>query len=96
MGASVCVSLQVSTGDPTAPSICSYFGSAATHSPAGKRLAELAAEELALELGWAVNVVGLTAAILRETRMPAVQIDTRPADPIGPAIAAALSRFFAG
>jgi len=96
MSASVCVSLQVSTGDPEAPSICSYFGNAATHSPAGKRLAELAAEELERELRSAVNVVRLTGAILRETRMPAVQIETPLADPIGPTIAAALSRFFAG
>lgn len=96
MGASVCVSLQVTTGDPEAPSMCSYFGSAATHSPAGKRLAELAAEELERELGCATSVVRLTGAILRETRMPAVQIETSEAAPIGPAIAAALSRFFAG
>jgi N-acetylmuramoyl-L-alanine amidase len=96
MGASVCVSLHVSTGDPEAPLTCSYFGSAATHSPAGKRLAELAAEELERELGCAMSVERLTGTILRETRMPAVQIETSQADPVGLAIAAALSRFFAG
>ena len=96
MGASVCVSLHVSPGGGGSTSTCSYFGSAATHSPAGKRLAELAAEELERELGCAMSVERLTGAILRETRMPAVQIETSLADRIGPAIAAALSRFFAG
>ena len=58
-------------------SVCAYFGSATTHSPAGKRLAELVAEELERELGSAGRLEGLTHAILRETRMPAVQIDSR-------------------
>jgi N-acetylmuramoyl-L-alanine amidase len=96
MGATVCVSLHVWPSGAEAPSTCSYFGSAATHSPAGKRLAELAAEELERELGCAMSVERLTGAILRETRMPAVQIETSQADRTGPAIAAALSRFFAG
>jgi len=96
MGASVCVSLQVSTGGVEPPLTCSYFGNAATHSPAGKRLAELAAEELARELGCTIRVERLTGAILRETRMPAVQIETLQADRVGPAIVAALIRFFAG
>ena len=96
MGASVCVSLHVSPSGTEAPSTCSYFGNAATHSPAGKRLAELAAEELERELGCTMSVERLTGAILRETRMPAVQIETSQADRVGPAIAAALSRFFAG
>lgn len=96
MGASVCVSLHMSTGDPDTPSSCSYFGTAATHSPAGMRLAELAAEELQRQLGRTISVTRLTGAILRETRMPAVQVETSLDDPIGPAIAAALSRFFVG
>ena len=96
MGASACVSLHISPSDTDAAATCSFFGNAATHSPAGKRLAELAAEELERELGWTMSVVRLTGAILRETRMPAVQVDTSMADPIGPAVAAALSRFFAG
>lgn len=96
MGASVCVSLNVSPGGGEAPSTCSYFGSAATHSPAGKRLAELAAEELERGFRCPTSVERLSGAILRETRMPAVQIETSEADPAGPAIAAALSRFFAG
>ena len=96
MGASVCVSLHVSPSDTDARSTCSYFGNAGTHSPAGKRLAELAAEELERVLGCPMSVERLTGAILRETRMPAVQIETSQADPVGPAIAAALSRFFAG
>jgi N-acetylmuramoyl-L-alanine amidase len=96
MGASVCVSLQVSAGGVGATPTCSYFGSAATHSPAGKRLAELAAEELNRQLGCTMTVERLTGAILRETRMPAVRIETSQADRVGPAIASALGRFFAG
>ena len=99
--ASACVSLRMviatsNVGGPT----CSYFGSATTHSPAGKRLAELVLEELERELGCPGTLEGLTEAILRETRMPAVQIEphAKGADVAraGRAVAAALSRFFSG
>ncbi len=96
MGASVCVSLQIPIAGAETASTCIYFGNTTTYSPAGKRLAELAAEELERVLACPIGVERLTGAILRETRMPAVQIDTSQADRIGPAIAAALSRFFAG
>jgi N-acetylmuramoyl-L-alanine amidase len=100
--ATACISLQVATvrprkGGPT----CSYFGSASTHSPAGKRLAELALEELDRELGSSGRLDRLTDAILRETRMPAVQIQPCVATAadiprVARAVAGALRRFFAG
>ena len=100
LSASACVSLQVAP-EGSGPSVCAYFGSTTTHSPGGKRLAELVAEELDRELGTAGRLEGLTHAILRETRMPAVQVqpcivadgdDAR----VARAVAAALGRFFAG
>jgi N-acetylmuramoyl-L-alanine amidase len=100
--AAACVSLQLpSAGEPAQRSTCSYFGSASTHSPAGKRLAELVGEELEHALGVPSTLVGLTHAILRETRMPAVQIEPggiTKADVVrvAEAIATALQRFFAG
>ena len=59
------------TGGPT----CSYFGSQATHSPAGRHLAELILEELEHELRVRGRLQRLTVSMLRETRMPAVQVD---------------------
>ena len=82
--------------------MCAYFGSATTHSPAGKRLAELVAEELAARVPAPPDTwKRLTHAILRETRMPAVQIQpcvTTTADvpAVARAVAVALGRFFAG
>jgi N-acetylmuramoyl-L-alanine amidase len=102
LSASACISLQVITeGAPGVESVCAYFGSATTHSPAGKHLAELVAEELRRELGSPEHLEGLTHAILRETRMPAVQVQpylTAAADvpAVARAVAAALGRFFAG
>ncbi|MGH2596103.1 MAG: peptidoglycan-binding domain-containing protein [Actinomycetota bacterium] len=101
LAAAACVSLRIvmATSERGGPT-CSYFGSATTHSPAGKRLAELVLEELERELGCPGTLEGLTEAILRETRMPAVQIEphARGADAAraGRAVALALSRFFAG
>ena len=102
LSATACVSLQVAAagsraGGPT----CSYFGSASTHSPAGKRLAELVLEELDRAPGASGRLEPLTDAILRETRMPAVQIQpcgTTTADipRVARAVADALRRFFAG
>ena len=101
LAAAACVSLRIviavpGVGGPT----CTYFGSATTHSPAGKRLAELVLEELEGELGSPGTLEGLTDAILRETRMPAVQIEPHAqgvdAARAGRAVAMALSRFFAG
>lgn len=76
LGASVCVSLRLGTGLPEAAGpTCSYFGSASTHSPAGMLLAQLILEELEAELGKRGRLHRLTGAMLRETRMPAVQIE---------------------
>ena len=90
---------------------CSYFGSASTHSPAGMLLAQLILEELEAELGVRGRLQRLTGAMLRETRMPAVQVEpvfitnaveaALLVDPefggrIGRAVAAGVRRFFQG
>jgi len=86
---------------------CSYFGSTSTHSPMGKRLAELITAELAGTLGTIGRTQRLTASILRETQMPAVRIEplTAGADELlepdlpgrlARAVAAGLSAFFSG
>jgi N-acetylmuramoyl-L-alanine amidase len=109
LDAAACISLLVGSGDP-GPT-CSYFGSATTRSPMGQRLAELILTELERELGRPGRVERLTATMLRDTRMPAVQVDAGSptgapapdpfADPgftrrIGAAIAAGVARFFSG
>jgi N-acetylmuramoyl-L-alanine amidase len=102
LSATACISLQVATaGSRAGGPVCHYFGSATTHSPAGKRLAELVLEELDRGQGSSGRLERLTDAILRETRMPAVQIQpcvTTIADVprIARALADALHRFFAG
>ncbi|MGZ8650589.1 MAG: peptidoglycan-binding protein [Actinomycetota bacterium] len=102
LSATACISMQVAAAGPRAGEpACAYFGSASTHSPAGKRLAELTLEELQREPGSPGRLERLTDAILRETRMPAVQIQpcvTTAADVprIAHALADALRRFFAG
>ena len=98
--ATACISLQVGEASAGRPS-CAYFGSASTHSPAGRRLAELVLEELERGTGSSARLERLTDAILRETRMPAVQIQpcvSSPADVprVARAVAGALQRFFAG
>jgi N-acetylmuramoyl-L-alanine amidase len=76
LGATVCVSLRLGAGLPEAAGpTCSYFGSASTHSPAGMLLAQLILEELEADLGQRGRLHRLTGALLRETRMPAVQIE---------------------
>ena len=47
----------------------------ATYSPAGRRLAELILEDLEREFGRRGRLQRLTVGMLRETRMPAVQIE---------------------
>jgi len=109
MGASLCLSISLVSPDAgsTGP-MCSFFGSASTHSPAGMQLAELILEELERVTGRAGGTKGLTGAILRETRMPAVQIEplSRADDPaeiadpglpvrVAAAIATGVRRFFA-
>jgi N-acetylmuramoyl-L-alanine amidase len=110
--AAVCVSLRLAEGLPEAAGpTCSYFGSLVTHSPAGMLLAQLILEELEGALDRRGRLQRLTGSILRETRMPAVQIEPvfetnevelaglgNPATTaaIGRAIAAGVRRFFSG
>jgi N-acetylmuramoyl-L-alanine amidase len=89
---------------------CSYFGSQRTHSPAGELLAQHILDELEGALGRRGRLQRLTVAMLRETRMPAVQIEpiaaSNPLEAkllhdetfvarVADAIAAGSSRYFA-
>jgi N-acetylmuramoyl-L-alanine amidase len=75
-GAAACVSIHLDPGppDPSGP-ICSYFGSVSMHSPAGLLLARSILEELEAEFGCRGQLKRLTVAMLRETRMPAAQVE---------------------
>ena len=53
----------------------SYFGSDQTHSPAGMLLAQLILEEVEAALGARGRLQRLAVSMLRETRMPAVQVE---------------------
>jgi N-acetylmuramoyl-L-alanine amidase len=77
LDAAVCVSLHVNAGEPDAEgSTCFFYGTPSTHSPAGRRLAEVVQEELTSRLGVQDGRVHpMSLAILRETRMPAVQVE---------------------
>jgi N-acetylmuramoyl-L-alanine amidase len=105
----VCVSLDLTPEPPSAA--CAYWGTATTHSPAGRRLAELVRAELtALGLpDGGIRPLGI--ALLRETRMPAVRVEVgtsaTPTDERGlgdetarralaEAIAEAIDRFLSG
>jgi N-acetylmuramoyl-L-alanine amidase len=91
--------------------VCSYFGSRTTHSPSGLVLAQLILEELEAELGLPGRLRPLTIAPLRETRMPAVQVEPLTGmgaqeqellgDPglpsrVARAVAAGVGRYFSG
>jgi N-acetylmuramoyl-L-alanine amidase len=111
-GASVFVSLHLGTDLPEASGpTCSYFGSDRSHSPAGMRLAGLILQELEGEFDCRGRLQRLSTAMLRETRMPAVQVEPLflenreeaevIADPAfaartARALAAGLRRFFRG
>jgi N-acetylmuramoyl-L-alanine amidase len=77
LGATVCVSLHTNGGDAQAEgTTCFYFGTPSTHSPAGRRLAEVIQGQLVSRLGLKDRGTHpLTIDILRETRMPAVQVE---------------------
>ena len=77
LGAAVCVAVHTNHGDPTAEgATCFYFGTEGTHSPAGMRLAELILASLTSGLDLVDGRIHpLAIAILRETRMPAVQVE---------------------
>ena len=82
-GAAACVTVELAPHDagPGGP-VCSYFGSRTTHSPSGLVLAQLILEELEAELDLTGRIQPLTIAQLRETQMPAVQVE--PLTTIGP------------
>ncbi len=99
VGAAACVSIHVDRERTTSGPVCFSFGSASTHSPMGMRLAQLIVDELATASGAAGTTERLTATMLRETRMPAVQVapasdDELDATMTARAIAAGLERFF--
>jgi N-acetylmuramoyl-L-alanine amidase len=73
MSAALCVSIR-ERGDG-AGITCAYFGTATTHSPAGKRLAGMLLERLSEHSGIAGGEPHpMAIGILRETRMPAVMV----------------------
>ena len=74
--ATVCVSIRLGEGAPEASGpTCAYFGTDSSHSPAGQHLAELILQELEAELALGGRLQRLTTTMLRETRMPAVQVE---------------------
>ena len=75
--AAVCVSIHLGSGRHVpAGASCCHYGTPTTHSPMGRRLAELILSELVGSLGLPDGGVRpLAIAILRETRMPAVQVE---------------------
>ncbi|HJX06768.1 MAG TPA: peptidoglycan-binding protein [Actinomycetota bacterium] len=76
MGAVAVVSLHLGEGSPESSGpTCSYFGSQITYAPAGRHLAEMILEELERERGVRGRLQRLSIAMLRETRMPAVQVE---------------------
>ena len=98
--AAACVSIHVDRDRATSGPVCFSFGNASTHSPMGMRLAQLIVEELALTFGTAGTTERLAATMLRETRMPAVQVEPAVHGELDPAavaraIATGLARFFA-
>jgi N-acetylmuramoyl-L-alanine amidase len=77
LGAAVCISLHLNGGGSEAEgATCFYYGTEETYSPAGQRLAEVIQEELVAEMGLMDGRTHrLALPILRETRMPAVQVE---------------------
>jgi N-acetylmuramoyl-L-alanine amidase len=76
LDAAVCVSLHLNGGGPSEQgSTCAYFGTEETYSPAGQRLAECVQDALTSRIGLVDGRTHrLTISLLRETRMPAVQV----------------------
>jgi N-acetylmuramoyl-L-alanine amidase len=76
LDAAVCVSLHLGEGVPESGGpTCSYFGSQVTYSPAGRHVADLILEQVERELGVRGRLQRLSVAMLRETTMPAVQVE---------------------
>jgi N-acetylmuramoyl-L-alanine amidase len=112
-GAAACITVEITARDPSSEGgpVVSYFGSRTTHSPSGLVLAQLILEELEAELGLGGRLQPLTIAPLRETRMPAVQVEPLTGSGsreqalleradlpprVGRAVAAGVRRFFSG
>jgi N-acetylmuramoyl-L-alanine amidase len=77
-GAEICLSIHLNAHkDPRAEGcLCLYYGNEATSSPAGQQLAEAIQEELTSRIGLTDGRVhSMSITILRETRMPAVQVE---------------------
>ncbi len=71
----VCVGIRLAAEVAPGSVSCAYWGTATTHSPAGRRLAELIHAELTA-LGLADGGIRpLGVSLLRETRMPAVIVE---------------------
>lgn len=74
--AALCVSIHLGRGELVrAGAVCCYYGTPTTHSPMGRRLAEEIGRGLAAMGVVDGGVRPLAVAILRETRMPAVQVE---------------------
>jgi N-acetylmuramoyl-L-alanine amidase len=110
-GAAASITLELADREGGGGPVCSYFGTRTTHSPSGLVLAQLILEELEAELGSSGTLRPLTIAPLRETSMPAVQVEPLAGvgdrleeilgDPdlpgrVARAVAAGVSRFFSG
>jgi N-acetylmuramoyl-L-alanine amidase len=95
LGASVVVSVIVDS--EATQCTCSYFGSGRSHSPVGMRLAGLILDELQAGLQLTGRMTGSAAALLRETRMPAVVVvvpDGHESEQVGRLIASGVRRLF--
>ena len=108
-GAAASITLELGEREGGTGPVCSYFGTRTTHSPSGLVLAQLILEELEAEIGLQGTLRPLTIAPLRETSMPAVQVEPLAGDRrnellddpdlpgrLARAVAAGVSRFFSG
>lgn len=97
VGATVCIGLRGSDGEGAA---CAYWGTATSHSPAGRRLAELVLAELSRIGVRDDGLRPLGVALLRETRMPAVIVELPRAlgadARVAGALVDAIERFLSG
>ena len=92
--AAICISFHIGAApSERGETVCSYFGSEATYSPGGKLLAETIHEQVGLNAESPARLQPLTASMLRETRMPAVQIE--PPYTVDPAFPAEFARLVA-
>jgi N-acetylmuramoyl-L-alanine amidase len=74
-GAAACVSIRLGGAERSPGAACIFYGTPTTHSPAGRRLAELVLAAL-VELGLRdAGAHPMALPILRETQMPAVQVE---------------------